>query len=530
MPTYAGYQRIDKPDLSAPFREQMAGLMNKRALESQKAAEIAREDLKMQKAANDKFEANHLANMQSIYEGAKFDNPIKGLDERVFQGVRTGADQLSEVAKMKRQGLISERDYNLNALNRKTSISNIGKIYDNIESISTTQSERIANNMAGWREKERAMYNAELFNLENHTIGWLPDGNATWQTIDSEGNVIGEMPIINMASANNMENQFTERINLEQVAADVAKQPDNYTYTSGSKTITDLRKKKGYSGWINDNINIITDGDNENRLVDLLMDGNISSTIKLDNGEETEIFGSGIRNADQLEDIYIKALTQAETDKGSQLTEEEAKRIEEEVNKMTFTIIEKGGKDTYSMSNYAKDLVRKSIQEKIEFNLGYKETKASSGNGNGEIDIDSVSDKKIQLYKDVQRAIQNEDYSGLNTDLFSFKRFGNKITVTPNVGEFKEKLIDLGFSASPVEIDLTKENAGNILARYAGTKTPATAASDYNIGAVLSAQGVPAASDYGAAKQAPDRSTPQLDFMTAPLTERYKTEPKRKFN
>jgi hypothetical protein len=177
------------------------------------------------------------------------------------------------------------------------------------------------------------------------------------------------------------------------------------------------------------------------------------------------------------------------------------------------------------MDDVTKDFIRNELKERITQGVTIKQTKSGDGVGSKDIlDIDPVLDKKIQLYKDVQKAIQNDDYSGLNTQLFKFERSGNTLTVSPNVGEHKSKLVELGFGSEPIKIDLTNPSAGNVVARFAGTRTPASAASDYNIGAVAVNKGIPAASDYMATEKVPDRYPKgTLDFMTTPLVNRYNT-------
>ena len=59
MATYAGYQAVSAPDLSAPFREQLAGLTARREKEAERKFQIEREDQKIKRAERNQVDASY---------------------------------------------------------------------------------------------------------------------------------------------------------------------------------------------------------------------------------------------------------------------------------------------------------------------------------------------------------------------------------------------------------------------------------------------------------------------------------------
>jgi hypothetical protein len=398
MPTYAGYQAISTPDFSAPFREQMSGLMSKRAAEAAQASKTAMEQLKMEQAQNQKFKADWDKSISEISGKAVVDTPDKtvadmvygNIDETGFYGVTGGVQMLLN---LERSGL-DQRELGFRIQNAKSDITNLHTYQTNLGKVSAEQKKMIDNEEAGFRMLYAVGDNEKKLNLNNKRLAWDDNMHMYLETFDPQtGETTRSESVRNLTSAYNIQDQFVKKADWGKWADETVKNAPSFTYTSGNKTITDPTKNKNWNGWINDQLDLATNAEDPERMVDILMDGQLSSSVELDNGVEFQVFGNAISDLNQMGDIYADALLKAERSKGELLTEEEANKIQSEIDKLTVAVTESGGKYKWHMDDVTKDFIRNELKERITQGVTIKQTK--SGDGGGDLTKTQKIDKKV---------------------------------------------------------------------------------------------------------------------------------------
>lgn len=414
MATYAGYQRINTPDLSAPFGEKAAGLMNQYAAGKAQEAKQAQEQMKLRKAEMDKLDEGYYDAMAKISSTGVTDYPDKTFQDVVFNATTGGRDQLKMYHEALKNGQISNRDYKMIETNMLSSFNALKEYQENSAEFANAQVERMKKKESGYLEEERAQYNAQLSNLRNKTAAFDADGNLMWQTLDADGNVVNQQSVINLVSANNISNQFVDRTNLKEVVENIASSDGGYTYAKGSKTITDPTAQEGYTGWVNGQVRTVTQGGNPQRITSLLMDGNISENFTI-GGKEVSIDPGTFRTEGELKNKVDQELMEIIEDYELELSEEDAKALRKEISTMMIPITTEGGKDMYGINTKHKTLVEDRIKEDIRIKLGYKETKRSASTGSGKpSQTQRISDKVRELSDKAWNEKSDEAFGNLD--------------------------------------------------------------------------------------------------------------------
>jgi hypothetical protein len=381
MPTYAGYKASQVLDLSAPLRQQMEGLMAERTAKDTMRYKAGLENMKFKRAQDAQFDKEYNERMVEISKQAVVNYSDADLKTKIYNSVNNGKEELQALSKVLN---IPERRRRQTQM--ESEVVNLKTVVDNLGDLFTKQQDLIQKEgKVSYRQKYQMDKNKDLINLNNKDFVWDEDFNWYVRTYDDIGSedrkIIKEEPVTNLISGAKINDQFVSYVDWDKFIEEKSKLPGKFTFTEGNKTITDVRQREGYNGWLNSTANSITDGDNPNRLVDLLMDGGIMKEVELDNGVVIDVGRHGIDRIEEIEGIYTKVLTDAETLKDAGLTEEEEKEIKDAVDLLTFITTEAtGGKTEYSLKSEAIDFIKEKVKDKIEFNLDIVETKKKANN------------------------------------------------------------------------------------------------------------------------------------------------------
>lgn len=365
----------------------------------------------------------------------------------------------------------------------------------NAGTVATEQSDRIQKETAGYREKERAIYNAEIADLNNKRIVPNANGNLILETLDEKRNVVARNSITNLVSGKNLSNQFRDRVDVSAQTEEIASGAAQYI-TGGKTQISDPTKKSSFNDYVKREIDLLigvgTPQKNAN-ILDLMGDGAMTNTIDV-NGVEVDIPLETFRT-EQEKDKKIEETLQTLIDQDNiQLaTEEDANNLREEIEKMMVPITIERGKDVYGISNFHEDLVRETLRKDIESKIDYKKITTSTGSGSKSnspsFSYTDVNDKKVELAKMINNAIATNDFSQLRSD-HEYKRVKMtdgtyRIKISPKPGSITEQALkDEGLSVGKTYLKID-ENLAQNLARYAGTTTPATSIADLSRGQEL---------------------------------------------
>jgi len=397
MATYAGYQAVSAPDLSAPFREQLAGLMSKRAADAERQFQLDRENLKLKKAEMDKVDAGYYDAQSKIMAASVTDYPNKTFKDLIFDGANSARDYLKSAHDMVASGDMSINQYKQIESNMLASFTALNQYQSNAAEFANDQVKRQAEGKSGYLEEERTMYNAQLSNLQNKTATILPDGNLVWQTLDENGEVVNTQSVINLVSANNISNQFVDKMDLSAMVDGIAQSQGGYTYTKGLKTISDPTAQEGYTGWVNSQIRMVTNGRNPQTITSILMDGGVTDTFELKDGVTINVGGGTYRTQEELSNKVDQQMLQISEDYEIEFTEEEAEKMRAEIESMMIPITTEGGKDVYGVSSKHINLVENRLKDDIKMKLGYKESKKSPTSSGKPTQTQLISDKVREL-------------------------------------------------------------------------------------------------------------------------------------
>jgi hypothetical protein len=289
MPTYAGYKASQVLDLSAPLRQQMEGLMAERTAKDTMRYKAGLENMKFKRAQDAQFDKEYNDRAVEISKQAVVNYPDADLKTKIYNSVTNGKKELQALSKVLNIPETRRRQAQMESevVNLKTVVDNLGNLFvnlktvvDNLGDLFTKQQDLIQKEgKVSYRQKYQMDKNKDLINLNNKDFVWDEDFNWYVRTYDDIGSedrkIIKEEPVTNLISGAKINDQFVSYVDWDKFIEEKSKLPGKFTFTEGNKTITDVRQRKGYNGWLNSTVESITDGNNPDRLVDLLMDGGI---------------------------------------------------------------------------------------------------------------------------------------------------------------------------------------------------------------------------------------------------------------
>jgi hypothetical protein len=333
---------------------------------------------------------------------------------------------------------------------------------------------------------------ADFQNIESKSV-YVDEttGRILLSNTDEEGRYVGEPIDIN--HINNPGNIVDNRVDLNSEVSEKVKnwkvfQQFDLLKKGATQSIEDVRLNPKFNQAVNElsysllyTPNAVASVMSDNGVAGKYEVGEISFPIEVDFFmDEAE---KGAKVQEQIERIkMLNENVDADIDEG---------KLKSEIEKYMIEVRrDANGTMRPVITEDQRDIAKDRIQREVEMQLGHKEkktpaykpTSTGSRSGGG---VKSTDDKKAQLYVMVQDALGGNS-TGLRPGFkYDYTSQPGKLVIEPQKGMTGEMMIQLGLDPGTEVIDLSMPTAAEEVARYAGTTTPANAASDYGYGMQL---------------------------------------------
>jgi len=458
------------------------------------------------KNAQDKKQAErdaidqHTLNTQIEVDNAQLE-ASKTHDEMMYDGAVDAREKLHVWQKELKAGRLDPRDFSKLKNKMLTNINNYKNYMVELGTLSSENMKRMQEDedgriLASWAEGLQVSRRDQMNDPGNLTMSFSDiDGGMVFVEKDAEGNVLRTTTQPQMM---NMRNMYDNRYYMDDDIAGFADKLAEFKTTEkvkgGTQTSAGPMVNPEYRKVRSRIINTILPVNDTKRVADVLLDNGGYYNVSDENlGIDYDIVPQTYETPEQLESLVENEVAEFLNGYKDSFEEGQLKEMAEEVRKRAKEVMIGVSYDNAGMVHpnindthkaMAEDVVDYSLSSQLGQTDIFKPKAASSNGSSGSVDKNenAANDKKAQLYLMTKEAI-NGNYGGLK-NMFDYNKGWSTgiLTITPKAGFKMEKLLELGFEPGTEEIDLNDPLAGERLAKYVGSSTPSSAASDFGFG------------------------------------------------